>query len=62
MYVYIYIYINFQLFVVILLEMANFDPPFDPMGLGNGVRMGNHYGYKVILKKNPYFYQKLLRN
>ena len=42
------IYVNFQLLGIILLEIANFDPPFwrpfDPRGLENDVRMENRSG------------------
>ena len=37
-------------------------PPFDPRELENGIRLGHHFEYKAILKKNQYFYQKLPRN
>ena len=46
----------------ILLEMANFNSPFNPQGLENDIRMGNCSGYKSILKNIPYVYQKPLIN
>ena len=54
------IHVKFQLLVIILLEMANFDPLLTPGGLENDVRMGNRSGYQAILKNNPQVYQKPL--
>ena len=50
------IYANVQPLVIILLEVANFDPifshPVDPQELENSVPMGNRSVYQVSLKKN----------
>ena len=52
------IYANVQPLVIILLEVANFDPifshPVDPQELENSVPMGNRSVYQVSLNKNRY--------
>ena len=44
-----------------MLEIANFDLPFDHRELEYNVRMGNRSGYKAILKI-ILVYQKPLKN
>ena len=39
----------FQLLVIILMEMGD----FDPRELENGARIGNCSGYKATVKNNP---------
>ena len=39
---------------------GEFWPPFEIQGLESGIHMGNHSGYKAILKKNPYMYPYII--